>query len=151
MFAYSVMFKHLSWFDSFVADIGLHLSCFSTGIKSVHALYKTRCKNLVCSIEQTPLQRDALIPLIPSRYHRCLSPAQWVYNLWRHQSQTCNQPIRNLQLWGSAYPYLVLKNETRDNPLKLFLGSLIFSMLSWSEMDCRESKWWPLTIGFGND
>ena len=35
-----VMLKHLQ-FDSFVADIGLYLSCFSTGIKSAHTFYKT--------------------------------------------------------------------------------------------------------------
>ena len=32
--------KHLR-FDSFVADIAMYLSCFSTGIKSAHTFYKT--------------------------------------------------------------------------------------------------------------
>ena len=52
------MFKHLQYlqFDSFVADIGLYLSCFSTGIKpSTHILQNIGCKYLVCSSEQAPL------------------------------------------------------------------------------------------------
>ena len=62
------------------------------------------------------LQRDAPRPLIPSRY----------------QSQTCNQPIRNLIMRVSISLPCIKKNETHNSPLNLFLGVLIFSMLNWS-------------------
>ena len=42
------MFKHLQ-FDSFVAEIGLFLSCFSTGIKSAHTFYKTYVAKMWCA------------------------------------------------------------------------------------------------------
>ena len=104
LLTYSVMFKHLR-FDSFVADIGLYLSCFSTGIKSAHTFYKT----YVFSVLQwaSTLQRDAPRPLIPS----------WISDL---------QPANQESAIMRVSILIVLKNETHASPLNLFLGLLIF-------------------------
>ena len=99
------MFKHLR-FDSFVADIGLYLSCFSTGIKSAHTFYKTYVAKIQCApVRKHPPMRcsETINPFINLR------PAT-------SQSGICNYEGQ----------HIVLKNETHASPLNLFLGLLIF-------------------------
>ena len=85
------------------------------------------------------------------------SVREWASSLQRQALETVNlraasQPIMNLQQGSNIlFSPCIQGIGTCNSYLSLLLGLSIFFMLNWSEMDCKESKWWYFVLGFGND
>ena len=85
------------------------------------------------------------------------SVREWASSLQRQALETVNlraasQPIMNLQQGSSIlFSPCIQGIGTCNSYLSLLLGLSTFFMLNWSEMDCKESKWWYFVLGFGND